>query len=118
MKLRTQQLGLGMWGWFLVLGIIGFAAIVVMNVVPLYLNEMKVYKAVGTTAKNSGGQPLPVMRRDMQKLFDVDAIDQPTVNDIKVVKTGVGKLFGPGTSTADLVDYIKQWFSERQRQEA
>ncbi|MEK7401273.1 MAG: cobalamin B12-binding domain-containing protein [Gemmatimonadota bacterium] len=33
-------------------------------------------------------------------------------------KTGVGKLFGPGTSTADLVDYIKQWFAERQRQEA
>jgi len=33
-------------------------------------------------------------------------------------KTGVGKLFGPGTSTVDLVDYIKQWFSERQRQEA
>jgi methylmalonyl-CoA mutase C-terminal domain/subunit len=33
-------------------------------------------------------------------------------------KTGVGKLFGPGTSTGDLVDYIKQWFSERQRQEA
>src|SRR5689334_13945978 len=33
-------------------------------------------------------------------------------------KDGVGKLFGPGTSTADLVDYIKQWFSERQRQEA
>ena len=33
-------------------------------------------------------------------------------------KTGVGKLFGPGTSTVDLVDYIKQWFSERQNQEA
>jgi methylmalonyl-CoA mutase C-terminal domain/subunit len=33
-------------------------------------------------------------------------------------KSGVGKLFGPGTSTADLVEYIKQWFSERQRQEA
>ncbi len=33
-------------------------------------------------------------------------------------KTGVGKLFGPGTSTTDLADYIKQWFSERQRQEA
>jgi methylmalonyl-CoA mutase C-terminal domain/subunit len=29
-------------------------------------------------------------------------------------KTGVGRLFGPGTSTADLVDYIKQWFAERQ----
>ena len=30
---------------------------------------------------------------------------------------GVGKLFGPGTPTTDLIDYIKQWFSERQQQE-
>ena len=27
---------------------------------------------------------------------------------------GVGKLFGPGTSTGDLVAYIKEWFSARQ----
>ena len=32
--------------------------------------------------------------------------------------TGVGRLFGPGTRTADLVDYINQWFAQRQRQEA
>src|SRR5205807_10154812 len=31
---------------------------------------------------------------------------------------GVGKLFGPGTPTTDLIDYIKLWFSERQQQEA
>jgi methylmalonyl-CoA mutase, C-terminal domain len=31
---------------------------------------------------------------------------------------GVGKLFGPGTSTADLVRYIQDWFAQRQRQEA
>src|SRR5436190_23488028 len=31
---------------------------------------------------------------------------------------GVGKLFGPGTPTSDLIEYIKQWFSERQQQEA
>jgi methylmalonyl-CoA mutase C-terminal domain/subunit len=31
---------------------------------------------------------------------------------------GVGKLFGPGTPTSDLVDYIKAWFAERQQQEA
>ncbi|HVH38661.1 MAG TPA: cobalamin B12-binding domain-containing protein [Gemmatimonadaceae bacterium] len=31
---------------------------------------------------------------------------------------GVGKLFGPGTSTVDLVEYIKQWFASRQSQEA
>jgi methylmalonyl-CoA mutase, C-terminal domain len=29
---------------------------------------------------------------------------------------GVGKLFGPGTSTAELVRYIQDWFAERQKQ--
>jgi methylmalonyl-CoA mutase C-terminal domain/subunit len=31
---------------------------------------------------------------------------------------GVAKLFGPGTPTSDLVDYIKQWFAAREQQEA
>jgi methylmalonyl-CoA mutase, C-terminal domain len=31
---------------------------------------------------------------------------------------GIGKLFGPGTRTTDLIDYIKDWFTERERQEA
>src|SRR5688500_14856173 len=31
---------------------------------------------------------------------------------------GVGELFGPGTPTSDLIDFIKRWFAERQRQES
>jgi methylmalonyl-CoA mutase C-terminal domain/subunit len=31
---------------------------------------------------------------------------------------GIGKLFGPGTPTSDLVDYIKEWFSARESQNA
>ncbi len=31
---------------------------------------------------------------------------------------GTGKLFGPGTKTSDLVQYIQDWFAERSRQEA
>jgi len=31
---------------------------------------------------------------------------------------GIGKLFGPGTPTSELVDYIRAWFAERSRQEA
>ena len=31
---------------------------------------------------------------------------------------GVGRLFGPGTPTADLIEYIRHWFGERERQEA
>jgi methylmalonyl-CoA mutase C-terminal domain/subunit len=33
-------------------------------------------------------------------------------------KTGIGRLFGPGTPTTELADYIKKWFAERQQQEA
>jgi methylmalonyl-CoA mutase C-terminal domain/subunit len=29
-------------------------------------------------------------------------------------RRGTGKLFGPGTSTSDLVDYIRGWFAERE----
>ena len=39
--------------------------------------------------------------------------------DIEALQAqGIGKLFGPGTRTSDLVDYIKEWFAERERQEA
>ena len=33
-------------------------------------------------------------------------------------RLGIGRLFGPGTPTTELADYIKTWFAERQRQEA
>ena len=29
-------------------------------------------------------------------------------------RRGTGRLFGPGTSTSDLVDYIRGWFAERE----
>ena len=29
---------------------------------------------------------------------------------------GIGQLFGPGTPTAALVDYIREWFAEREEQ--
>ena len=32
-------------------------------------------------------------------------------------RRGIGKLFGPGTPTSDLVDYIKDWFATREQQE-
>ena len=40
-------------------------------------------------------------------------IPQEDMDALRVL--GVGRLFGPGTSTTDLIDYIKDWF---QRQEA
>ena len=33
-------------------------------------------------------------------------------------RRGIGRLFGPGTPTTELIDYIRSWFAERQKQEA
>ena len=33
-------------------------------------------------------------------------------------KLGVGRLFGPGTSTTDLIEYITRWFQAREQQQA
>ena len=39
--------------------------------------------------------------------------------DIEALREqGIGQLFGPGTPTSALVDYIKEWFAEREQQEA
>ena len=39
--------------------------------------------------------------------------------DIDILRArGVGELFGPGTRTTDLIDYIRDWFTQRQQQEA
>jgi methylmalonyl-CoA mutase C-terminal domain/subunit len=32
-------------------------------------------------------------------------------------RRGIGRLFGPGTPTSDLVEYIRGWFAEREKQE-
>jgi methylmalonyl-CoA mutase C-terminal domain/subunit len=38
--------------------------------------------------------------------------------DIEALREkGVGELFGPGTPTSALVDYIKRWFAEREQAE-
>jgi methylmalonyl-CoA mutase, C-terminal domain len=33
-------------------------------------------------------------------------------------RMGIGRLFGPGTPTSELVDYIRGWFAERETQGA
>jgi methylmalonyl-CoA mutase C-terminal domain/subunit len=42
----------------------------------------------------------------------------PKEDMVSLHDQGIGKLFGPGTRTSDLIDYIKDWFTERERQEA
>lgn len=42
----------------------------------------------------------------------------PKEDMVALQELGIGKLFGPGTPTTALIDYIREWFAERERQNA
>jgi len=42
----------------------------------------------------------------------------PKKDAVGLREVGVGKLFGPGTPTAEIVDYIRDWVANRTGQEA
>jgi methylmalonyl-CoA mutase, C-terminal domain len=42
----------------------------------------------------------------------------PKEDMLALQELGIGKLFGPGTPTTALIEYIREWFAERERQEA
>jgi methylmalonyl-CoA mutase C-terminal domain/subunit len=42
----------------------------------------------------------------------------PREDMAELQRLGVGRLFGPGTSTGDLIDYIREWFAAREQQQA
>jgi methylmalonyl-CoA mutase, C-terminal domain len=42
----------------------------------------------------------------------------PKEDMLELQRQGIGQLFGPGTPTSALIEYIREWFAERERQEA
>ena len=42
----------------------------------------------------------------------------PREDMARLEELGLGKLFGPGTPTTDLIEYIRDWYAARQAQDA
>jgi methylmalonyl-CoA mutase C-terminal domain/subunit len=70
--------------------------------------HMTLFPRVLTLLKDEGREDILITGGGILPKEDMDALQA----------MGTGKLFGPGTPTSDLVDYIKQWFAEQSRQEA
>ena len=90
MRNRQRQLGLGLWGLLFVLAIGGFAALVLIKCVPIYLNEMAVARAVHDVAsKNTasdGEVDVNEIHNALQRRWDVDYINRIEPKEIKVVR--------------------------------
>jgi methylmalonyl-CoA mutase C-terminal domain/subunit len=55
---------------------------------------------------------LEEMGRDDVLLTGGGIIPREDIDELQ--RRGVGKLFGPGTPTTDLIDYIKEWFASKE----
>ena len=94
MKTIHRQRGLGLFGLIFLLGLIGFVALVVVKCMPLYLNQMTIARDLHEVAKqvNSSGSDIDFaeVRRDVERRWDIDYINQLEPKDIKIGNTDKG----------------------------
>lgn len=85
---------MGWFGLLMLFGVIAFVTIVVVKCLPLYLNQMKVAKAVSGVAADAelaAAEP-PVIRDRLQRRWDVEDIILLRPKDIKIRRTESGRL--------------------------
>jgi len=89
--MRSRQRGVTFIGWLVLLapvGVVGYAA---LRLAPVYLNYMKVVRALNLVASDASGSTDPrAIRATIDKHFEIDMVDYPTSKDIKVTKTATG----------------------------
>ena len=88
--MRNRQRGVTAIGWLFLLtpiAIVGYAGV---RLAPLYLNYMKVARALDQVVsdyKDGGGDPAAI-RIVVDKHFEIDMVNYPTVKDLKIARDG------------------------------
>ena len=87
----SRQRGITMIGWLVLLvpiAILGYAGI---RLAPVYLNYMKVIRSIEQTSKQLMDEdPLTAqsISTTLQKHFDIESVDYPTVKDMSIRRDG------------------------------
>lgn len=108
MRLRSRQKGMGWFGMLIMFGLIGFFAIVTMKTLPLYLNEMKIKRAVQRVAtepelKNAEGQEQ--IRSALLKWWTVEDITRLDYKDVKIKRSDKGRTIGYDYRAEEILFY-------------
>ena len=89
--MRFRQRGITFIGWLFLLAplaVVGYAG---LRLTPVYLNYMKVVRALNLVASDANGNADPkAIRTTIDKHFEIDMVDYPTSKDIKVTRNGTG----------------------------
>jgi Domain of unknown function (DUF4845) len=91
--MRNREKGVTAIGWVFLLtplAILGYAAI---RLTPVYLNYMKVTRAMEQAASdNRGASDAQQIRTAIDRHFEIDMVEFPTVKDISIKRDGTGWL--------------------------
>src|SRR6185312_9483555 len=90
--MRARQRGVTAIGWLILL--IPFAIIIYAGIrlTPVYLNYMKVARSLNelTDEFRSGGATPDSIRSSLEKRFEIESVDYPTIKDISITRGGAG----------------------------
>ena len=87
-----RQRGITFIGWLFLLTPAAIVLYAGIRLAPLYLNYMKVAKAMdqARTEFKTGGGDAAAIRNSIDKKFEIDMVEYPTTKDIKVTRDGGG----------------------------
>jgi len=90
---RSNQSGIGLFGFIALMGLIGFFALVTMKVLPLYLNEMKIAKAVHGVAidPDNADRDNGYIWERLQRRWDVEDAHTLEPRQVQIVKEKDGR---------------------------
>lgn len=89
--MRTRQTGVTALGWLFLLTPLAIVLYAGMRLAPVYLNYMKVVKAMDQAGSEVKGTVDPgSIRAAIDKHLDIEVIDYPTAKDMKITRDGGG----------------------------
>ena len=83
-----------MFGLLFVFAVIGFVTLIVMRCWPIYLNQMKIAKAIHNVSTDAGvasAQDSSALMRPLERFWDIDSIDYLDYKKVKLVRSDRGR---------------------------
>jgi hypothetical protein len=88
---RARQRGLGWLGLIMLFAGLGFVLLVGFQVLPVYLNQMKITRAVNAVASDAPATVTEV-RSALQRYWDIEDIKDLAPRDVKVIRSASGRI--------------------------
>ncbi len=88
--MRNRQLGVTFIGWLFLLTPMAVVVYAGIRLAPIYLNYMKVAKAMdqaGSDLKGGAADPRSI-RNSIDRHFEIDMVEYPTTKDMKITRDG------------------------------